>query len=492
MRRSASSAAAVLAAIVLAACASDADDPATSPTTTPPVDDASTEAGAIDTDDSGTDAAEPEEPGGDDTNDEGSDAGAADADPADASATDATLAPDASADLPTVRPDEVAPVTTTPGPLPTPTVQLIEEASYDQPVDATVRADDLRMIVVEKGGRVVGADAESSITLLDMADLSASADIDFTDSGGEQGLLGVAFHPDAPLGYVHFSGSDGDTVVAELAVDGDGVFDVATYRELLRIAQPFGNHNGGELEFGPDGLLYLALGDGGSADDPERSGLDLANPLGSILRFDPTPAADEPITIPADNPYAPGVTADGVEADPLIWSSGLRNPWKFSFDAITGDLWIADVGQGDFEEINRAAADADSGLGAGRGLDFGWSAFEAYEPFHDDQSSPAHTPPVAAYPHENGDCSVSGGVVARNSSYADLNGWYVYGDFCSGRLWALDTTSIPSEPGPDTQPTIVELAPESSVPSLTSVVVGPDGDVYALSLNGPVYRLAPA
>ncbi len=408
----------------------------------------------------------------------------------DPSAPDTTLAPDPSADLPTVRPDEVTTVTTMPGPLPAPAIQLIEEASYDQPVDITSRPGDLRMMVIEKGGRVIAADAESSTTVLDMADVTDAAGVSFTADGGEQGLLGVAYHPVDPLVYVHFSGGNGDTVVAELAIEPvSAAADPATYRELLRIGQPFGNHNGGELEFGPDELLYLALGDGGSANDPERASLDLSTPLGSILRFDPTPAADGAVSVPPDNPYATGSAPDGSPADPLIWSSGLRNPWKFSFDAVTGDLWIADVGQGEFEEINRASADPETQLGAGRGLDFGWSAFEAYSPFNDDQSSPAHTPPVAAYPHEGGDCSVSGGVVARNSSYVDLNGWYVYGDFCSGRLWALDTTTVPATPSADQQPTILEIG---NVPALTSVAAGPDGDIYAVSLAGPVFRLAPA
>lgn len=463
------------AALVLAACASD---------------------DGVSGDGDDTPVVEPE-PAGDDTtadttadtdapNDTDSDA-PNDTEPADAADTDSTdteLEPDPSADLPTARPDQVEPPPTIPGPLPTPSVQLIDEATYDQPIDATVRPGDVRMIVIQRGGEVIAADAESSTTIFDVADIAESNGPGFTNAGGEQGLLGLAFHPIDDLAYVHFSGGDGATIVAELAIDPTTAeADPDSYRELLRVEQPFGNHNGGELQFGPDGLLYLGLGDGGSADDPLRASLDVSTPLGSILRFDPTPSGDAPITVPADNPF---VGLDGV--DPLIWSLGLRNPWKFSFDALTGDLWIADVGQNEFEEVNRAPADVATGLDAGRGVDFGWSAFEAYEPFNDDQSSPDHVPPVAAYSHENGACSVSGGVVARDSSYADLNGWYVYGDFCSGQLWALDTTSIPADPSPENQPTIVEIG---VVPGLTSVVVGPDGDIYTVSINGSVSRLAP-
>jgi len=453
------------AALVLAACTSDGPDSVTSDADDAPV----IEPAPIDDDI----AAEP----ADDTTDTN------EAVPDDT--IDTELEPDPSADLPTARPDQVAPPTTLPGPLPTPIVKLIDEASYDQPIDATVRPGDLRMIVIQRGGEVIAADAESSVTLFDVADIAESNGPGFTNSGGEQGLLGLAFHPTNPFAYVHFSGGDGATVVAELAIDPTSAeADPSSYRELLQVEQPFGNHNGGELEFGPDGMLYLGLGDGGSADDPLRESLDPSTPLGSILRFDPTPSGDQPITVPADNPF---VGVDG--ANPLIWSLGLRNPWKFSFDAVTGDLWIADVGQNEFEEVNRAPADPTSGLDAGRGLDFGWSAFEAYEPFNDDQSSPDHTPPVAAYAHDGGACSVSGGVVARDSSYADLNGWYVYGDFCSGQLWALDTTSIPAAPSPENQPTIVEIG---FVPGLTSVVAGPDGDIYTVSINGSVSRLAPA
>lgn len=480
------SGAALLAGLLLVtACGgsdSDTSDPAPDPAsdpvvTTEPTGDPEPDATTATDDaaDAANDTGSDTEP---DTATTGSDAGS------ESASTTTVIEPDPSADLPTARPDQTAPATTVPGPLPVPSIQLIPEAIYDQPLDTTIRPGDVRMIVMQKGGEVIAADAESSLTLFDIGDVAAANGVEFRADGGEQGLLGIAYHPVQPLVYAHFSGGDGETVVAEIATDEAGaVTDPSTYRELLRVIQPFSNHNGGELEFGPDGLLYLALGDGGSADDPERASLDLSTPLGSILRFDPTPSGDAPITVPADNPL---VDVDG--ADPLIWAWGLRNPWKFSFDSVTGDLWIADVGQNEFEEINRAPAD-DAGLNAGRGLDFGWSAFEAYEPFNDDQSSPDHTPPVAAYSHSNGACSVSGGVVARDSSYADLNGWYVYGDFCSGQLWALDTTSIPADPSPGSQPTIVEIG---NVPGLTSVTAGPDGDIYAVSIVGDVFRLAPA
>ena len=274
-------------------------------------------------------------------------------------------------------------------------------------------------------------------------------------------------------------------MIAEFAHDPvTYVFDPASFREVLTVDQPFANHNGGEIAFGPDDMLYIGTGDGGSADDPNRSALDPSSRLGKILRhIDPVASDTDPFTVPTDNPFV-----DSEGADPTIWSLGLRNPWKFSFDSLTGDLWIGDVGQNRLEEVDLAAAT--NGFDAGRGVSFGWSAFEAEDRFNENQSADGHTLPVVSYVHENGACSVSGGVVARESSYGDLNGWYVYGDYCSGQVWALDTTSVTSTPdGPVGEPVIVPLA---TVPTLTAVVEGPFGDIYALSLDGPVYRLAPA
>ncbi len=396
--------------------------------------------------------------------------------------TTTVLTPSPEADLPTeVTPTEPIAVTTLPGPLPTPAVQLIEVASFTEPVEVASAPGDPRLFVVENGGTVIAADEESSETVLDMSAVSATT---FTDDGNEQGLLGLAFHPQLDLAYVNFTKGDGSTVIAEFAHDPITFgFDPASFREVLTVPQPFANHNGGELAFGPDELLYIGTGDGGSADDPNRASLDLSSRLGKILRIDPVVSDTEPFAVPEDNPF---VGVDGV--DPTIWSLGLRNPWRFTFDSLTGDLWIADVGQNRLEEVNLAIAT--NGFDAGKGLSFGWSAFEAEERFNDDQSPEDHVLPVVSYIHEDGNCSVSGGVVARNSSYQDLNGFYVYGDFCSGRMWALDTTSVTSTPdGPVGEPTIVEIG---TVPALAAVVEGPFGDIYALSVSGTVFRLAPA
>jgi len=402
--------------------------------------------------------------------------------PSDAAASTTVLTPSPEADLPTeATPIQRAPATTLPGPLPQPSVRLIEIASFNEPVEATGADSDPRLFIVENGGTIIAVDDESNTTVFDIA---TASDASFTDQDSEQGLLGVAFHPEFDLAYVNFTDGDDNTVVAEFAHDPlTYEFDPASYRVVLTVDQPFTNHNGGEVAFGPDGFLYIGTGDGGSADDPNRDALDVSSRLGKLLRIDPLATDDGPFSVPGDNPFV------GIEgAEPAVWSIGLRNPWRFSFDSLTGDLWIADVGQSTLEEINLAPAV--DGLNAGKRLSFGWSAFEAANRFNGDQPDQGHTLPVASYTHEGGNCSVSGGVVARTSSYGDLNGWYVYGDYCSGQVWALDTTSVTSTPGgPVGEPTIIEIA---TVPALSAVVEGPFGDIYALSVNGPVYRLAPA
>ncbi len=363
-----------------------------------------------------------------------------------------------------------APTTAVAGPLPTPAVSLYEIGDFDQPVQLTSRPGDAMAFVVEQPGKVVAVTDLSTDVVLDISDL--------TDANGEQGLLGLAFHPTADLAYVDYTTTSGDTVVAEFAVDpATGVFDPSSRREVLTVDQPYENHNGGQLAFGPDQLLYIGLGDGGSGGDPGRRALDLGSRLGKILRIDPVASGDQPFSVPADNPFV-----DTAGADPTIWAYGLRNPWRFSFDAPTGDLWIADVGQGDWEEVNRARATADR-MDAARGASFGWSAVEGFEPFNADQSSEGALEPLFVYDHDDGRCSVSGGAVARAESVPDLQGWYVFGDYCTGQIWALDPTVPPGEPR------VIEIA---RLDGLAAISTGPDGDLFAVSNAGTVARLIPA
>ena len=373
----------------------------------------------------------------------------------------------------TTTPDTAAVSTTTAptaGPLPEPAVSLFEIGTFDQPVQVASRPFDSRAYVVEQPGRVIATDAESTITALDITEL--------TEAAGERGLLGLAFHPDADLAYVNHTDLAGDTVIAELAVDPTtGTFDRASYREVLTVDQPFGNHNGGQIAFGPDGLLYIGLGDGGSADDPNRNALDVSSRLGKLLRIDPAAGDGTTFTVPGDNPFL-----DVEGADPTIWAIGLRNPWRFSFDPANGDLWIADVGQNVWEEINHAPATG--GVDAGRGLSFGWSAFEGFDRFNSDQTAefpPAgHTAPRFVYDHSDSRCSVSGGAVARGEFASDLTGWFVFGDYCSGDIWALDPTA------PLDEPRTILVA---ELDTLVAISTGPDGDLYAVSNAGTVARI---
>ena len=395
-------------------------------------------------------------------------------------ATATTLGPDtttgttagttASAATTDVSASTVSPTPTAPATLPVPAVSLYEIGSFDQPVQVTNRPGDSVVYVAEQPGRVVAVTDLSNDVVLDISDL--------TDANGEQGLLGLAFHPTVDLAYVNYINASGDTVVAEFAVDPTtGVFDPSSRREVLTVDQPYSNHNGGQLTFGPDQLLYIGLGDGGSGGDPQRLALDLGSRLGKILRIDPVANGDQPFTVPADNPFA-----STAGADPTIWAYGLRNPWRFSFDAPTGDLWIADVGQGDWEEVNRARATADR-MDAGRGANFGWSAIEGFEPFNDDQPGDGALDPLFVYDHNDGRCSVSGGAIARSESVPDLEGWYVFGDYCTGQIWALDPTV------PASEPRVIEIA---RLAGIAAIAHGPDGDLYGVSNAGTVARIIPA
>ena len=335
------------------------------------------------------------------------------------------------------------------------------------PVDLAWRQGDSTLFVVLQGGAIVPVrDGAIGAPVFKIGD-------DFS-TGGEQGLLGLAFHPSLPLAYVNYTDGDGDTVIAEYPVADDGMFDTEAAREVLTVDQPYGNHNGGDLVFGPDGYLYIGMGDGGSADDPQRRALDVGELLGKILRIDPLPADGAAYTVPSDNPFV-GVSG----ARPEIWSVGVRNPWRFNFDSASGDLWIGDVGQGQWEEIDLARA-VDGG---GRGINFGWSAWEGTHRFNDDQPDAGATMPIFEYEHGEAGCSVSGGDVYRGTALPSLVGWYLFSDYCSGIITALQATD-----GELTRH--LELG---TLAAVSAINAGPDGELYVLSLgDGVVYRVAPA
>jgi glucose/arabinose dehydrogenase len=361
---------------------------------------------------------------------------------------------------------------TTPPPAAAPAVSLTPLPPIAGPVDLAWRADDSALYVVTQGGTIEQVAGETVTTVLDIADLIAF--------GGEQGLLGLAFAPSGDLAYVNFTDTNGNTNIAELAVDAAGVFDRDSLRTVLVIEQPYANHNGGDVAFGPDGMLYIGMGDGGSGGDPERRSQNLTTLLGKMLRIDPsTPSGDLQYTIPPDNPFVGQAGALGE-----IWSVGVRNPWRFAFDAETGDLWIADVGQNAVEEIDVAPADG-NGLNAGLGLNFGWSGYEGNDVFNADVVVEGHYPPIHTYPHD-GRCSVSGGVRARGDGAGALAGWYVFGDYCTGQVFALGVSGEGTEMAATGD--AFEIA---TTDAITAVVSGPTGELYVLGGAG-VQRIDPA
>ncbi len=325
-----------------------------------------------------------------------------------------------------------------------------------------------RLFVTERGGRVwvIRDGRRAEQPFLDIATR--------VTAGGEQGLLGFALHPrfpDDPRFFIYYTDTERDQIVAERRLDPSDPerADPGYERELLRMDDFAGNHNGGGLAFDGDGLLYIATGDGGGAGDPQNTGQRLDTHLGKLLRIGVDDATDgRPYTIPDDNPFV-----GRPDAMPEIWHLGLRNPWRFSFDRETGDLWIGDVGQGQWEEIDVARAGAS-------GLNFGWSVAEGNHCFRqDDCSTEGLTGPVTEYSHELG-CSVTGGVVYRGSEWPGLEGAYLFADYCTGTMWAIDARSESVE-----APTIVAETGRA----ISSFGEDEAGEVYATDLSGALLRV---
>jgi glucose/arabinose dehydrogenase len=339
-------------------------------------------------------------------------------------------------------------------------VRLQQLGSFDQPLYVTQppSGDDDHLYVVEQCGKIerLPIDGGAPSLFLDISDL--------VTCGGEQGLLSVAFAPDyADSGrlYVNYTDTQGNsrTVGYTRSAQDPSIADPGSAEELLRIEDFASNHNGGLLDFGPDGKLYLGMGDGGGAGDPERTAQDPSKPLGKLLVVDPNGSG-------------------GFEVAAL----GLRNPWRYSFDRKTAALWIGDVGQDSLEEVDGVSA-AELAGAAGSPLNFGWSAFEGTERFNSDQQAPGAIAPVYEYGHDRG-CSVTGGYVVRDRSLTSLYGRYLYGDYCEGELHSF--TATPSRPATDDRPLGLH------VDSLSSFGEDTSGRVYAVSQQGPVYRLEPA
>lgn len=325
-------------------------------------------------------------------------------------------------------------------------------------------ADDDFFYVVSRNG-IIERWSRTGVRIDTVLDITEA-----TTGEGERGLLGLAFRRTNAnwTAFIHFTDANGSTVVAQYSVASDGTFEQnasPTGQTLLTVPQPFANHNGGALAVGPDNMLYIGTGDGGSAGDPERTALNTTSLLGKILRIDPT---DKGYDIPSDNPYA-----DAKDVKPEIWSIGLRNPWRINFDSF-GNLWVADVGQNKWEEVSVAAASGSTP--GGRGVSFGWSAYEADERFNTDVESPDHVAPVHKYSHDDGRCSISGSAVGTNTTAPGRAGWYFFGDYCSGEVTALlsDGTSTVA-----TETVATDLSSISAVRSTSSAL-------YVLSLEGDV------
>jgi glucose/arabinose dehydrogenase len=341
-------------------------------------------------------------------------------------------------------------------------VELHPVARVQTPVALAVPEDNTTFYVGQRAGlvRVIRDGRLDPRPLLDLTDQVVVE--------GEGGLLGVALAPDGRRLYVSFTDAKLAVRLVEVTLDADGV-DPGSRREVLTIPQPSTRHHGGNIVFGPDGLLWLGVGDGSAGGDPANAAQSLGVLSGKLLRLDPTPSGDKGYTVPATNPF---VKRTG--ARPEIWAFGLRNPWRFSFDRATGDLWIGDVGQYIIEEIDVI------GLRRSAGANFGWRRLEGSRRFSG-SPPPNAVPPVHEYAHRNGRCAVIGGHVYRGSQIRGLQGAYVYGDVCDGRIRALSLAR-----GQPVRHRDLGLR----LPGLVSFAESRDGELYALSLADGIYRLA--
>ena len=360
-------------------------------------------------------------------------------------------------------------------PVGTDSVRLVEVATgLDFPLFlAAPPGDNSRLFIVEKTGRIRIV-KNGGLLPAPFLDLSARV-----SGGGEQGLLGLAFHPQYAANgrfVVNYTNPSGDTRVSVFRVSSNpDVADAASEQVILPVAQPFANHNGGMVVFGPDGKLYIGMGDGGSGGDPQGNGQNKGVLLGKLLRVDVSGAGV--LSVPADNPFV-----GQAGARPEVWSYGLRNPWRFSFDRAQGDLYIGDVGQNAREEVDWSSASS----GAGRGLDYGWNITEGIACYNPPSGCDRTglTPPVLDYDHGDG-CSVIGGYVYRGAAIPSLRGRYFYADYCGGwvRSFLLQGgTAAERRDWPTLRPGGL----------VTSFGEDAAGELYVMNSSGKVFRIAPA
>jgi glucose/arabinose dehydrogenase len=353
-----------------------------------------------------------------------------------------------------------------------PALKLTRIADLTGTTALTARAATRTLYVTQQGG-MVRSIRHGVVAAAPVVDLTGRVSQD----GGERGLLGLAFSPDGRKLYVDYTDTRGNTQIDELTMKGK-VADPTTRRNVLEVDQPQPNHNGGQLAFGPDGYLYIGLGDGGAQGDvgaghaPGGNGQSLATRLGKILRIDPTPSGGAAYTVPADNPFVgdPG-------ARPEIWAYGLRNPWRFSFDRASGDLWIGDVGQYDWEEIDHVAAR--NGRDAGKGANFGWNRLEGAHPYRGNAPSGV-VAPVYETSHRDGACAGVGGYVYRGTKIPGLTGAYLFSDNCDGTIRLLV---------PDGAGGVTMRASGMKAAAVSSFGQGNGGALYVLSQADGVFRV---
>lgn len=346
-------------------------------------------------------------------------------------------------------------------------IAIEEVISLDGALAVDFHPGSNEMYVATKGGTVEFVSGGTAEAVLDFSD-EVSTTL-------EQGLLGLVFHPDGTHLYLNYTDTAGDTNVVEYEVDEMGMPAETSKRQVLLVEQPSGTHNGGHIEFGPDGYLWIGLGDGGgSLGGPEtgfgENSQDLGSLLGSILRIDPRPGDGSEYTIPADNPFVDVAGARGE-----IWTLGLRNPWRFSFDSATGDLWIGDVGEFCWEEINFLAAR--DGMGAAENL--GWPIVEGPDKYRGGSIEDV-TWAVYDLPHAEGNRSIVGGIVYRGSALPELEGWYVFSETYIGNMRAL---RINADGGIEVRSLSVDRT------QTVSFAEGPAGELYVVSFGEGVSKL---
>jgi glucose/arabinose dehydrogenase len=298
---------------------------------------------------------------------------------------------------------------------------------FSSPLEIT-HAGDSRLFIVQKGGLIRILNANGTINPTPFLNVSSL----ISTSGNERGLLGLAFHPNYAtngLFFINYTNLSGNTIIARYSVSSDPNIANTNGLILMTINQPYSNHNGGTLKFGPDGYLYIGMGDGGSAGDPENRAQNINQNLGKMLRIDVNSNTSPFYSIPPTNPYV------NISGNDEIWAIGLRNPWKFSFNRITGDLWIADVGQSAVEEVNRILSPLPNS-----GLNFGWRCYEGNAVYLNSGCAPASTMvfPFTQYPRSGGACSITGGYTYTGTTYPNFQNKYFYADYCDNRIRIVD------------------------------------------------------